>query len=200
MQDLLKKNWEAAMSYDEYIIMLDNLVLEGKTTGPNQSVAYAAHTKMAAQRIRKWGKIFKLNEAELSTLGKLKADGENLGWLMIVEAWCGDVGQNLAPLKKIADASGIELRLVLRDDNLELMDSFLTNGGRSIPKLIAIDLGEFSSVWDWGPRPEVLQEWYLDKKKASGFNYETVSEEMHLWYAKNRHSELVDEMVKMLEL
>ena len=199
MRDLLKKNWVAAMSYDEYINMLENLVLEGKTTGPNQSEAYAAHTKMAAQRIRKWGKIFKLNEEQLSALGKVKADEKNIGWLMIVEAWCGDVGQNLAPLKKIADASGIELRLVLRDDNLELIDNFLTNGGRSIPKLIAIDLGEFTSLWDWGPRPEMLQDWYLDKKKASDFNYETVSEEMHLWYAKNRHSELVDEMVEMLE-
>jgi len=199
MRDLLKKNWVAAMSYDEYINILENLVLEGKTTGPNQSEAYAAHTKMAAQRIRKWGKIFKLNEEQLYALGKVKAAEKNIGWLMIVEAWCGDVGQNLAPLKKIADASGIELRLVLRDDNLELIDNFLTNGGRSIPKLIAIDLGEFTSLWDWGPRPEMLQDWYLDKKKARDFNYETVSEEMHLWYAKNRHSELVDEMVEMLE-
>ena len=119
---------------------------------------------------------------------------------MIVEAWCGDVGQNLAPLKKIADASGIDLRLVLRDDNLDLMDNFLTKGGRSIPKLIAIDLDEFFSLWDWGPRPGVLQDWYLEKKKSSDFNYETVSEEMHLWYAKNRQSELVGEMISMLGL
>jgi|TARA_B110000879_G_scaffold115991_1_gene154292 hypothetical protein len=200
MKDLLKQKWEAGLSYDQYITMLENLVEEGRTTGPNQSEAYAAHTKMAAQRTRKWNKIFKLKEDQLLTFGKFKSAKKNIGWLMIVEAWCGDVGQNLAPLKKIADASGIDLRLVLRDDNLDLMDNFLTKGGRSIPKLIAIDLDEFFSLWDWGPRPGVLQDWYLEKKKSSDFNYETVSEEMHLWYAKNRQSELVGEMISMLGL
>ncbi len=198
MQELLRNNWETAMSYDEYITMLEKLVSEGKTTGPNQSEAFAYHTKMAAQRINKWNKIFKLSEEQLDALGSFKAKPEKLGWLLLVEAWCGDVGQNLAPLKKIADAADIELKLVLRDDNLTLMDQFLTNGGRSIPKLIAINLDVFSSPWSWGPRPDVLQEWYLNKKSAADFNYETVSEEMHLWYAKNRHAELVDEIVELL--
>ena len=33
----------------------------------------------------------------------------------------------------------IELKIVLRDENEELMNEFLTNGSRSIPKLIVLD-------------------------------------------------------------
>lgn len=198
MQDLLEKNWNSAMSYDGYITMLEKLVEDGKTTGPNQSEAFVSHTKMASQRIKKWGKIFKLNTEQLSVFDQLKSEQNKMGWLMIVEAWCGDVGQNLVPLKKMADAMGVELKLVLRDDNLELMDNFLTNGGRSIPKLIAVDLNNFSPLWNWGPRPEVVQNWFLEKKKSSDYNYEVTSEEMHLWYAKNRHVALVDEMIGLL--
>ena len=73
MKDLLKQKWEAGMSYDQYITMLENLVEDGRTTGSNQSEAYAAHTKMAAQRTRKWNKIFKLKEDQLLTFGKFKS-------------------------------------------------------------------------------------------------------------------------------
>lgn len=195
MNDFLKNKWEIAMSYSAYIDLLDKLVKEGKTTGPNQSEAMAHHTKMAAQRIHKWEKIFKLSDEQQQNIaGKHK----DTGWLMIVEAWCGDVGQNLAPIKRIADAAGIELRLILRDDNLDLMDKFLTNGGRSIPKLVALNLNDFEPKWEWGPRPTELQNWYLDKKSAGDFSYEKVSEEMHLWYAKNRHKELVAEFAEQL--
>ncbi len=189
MSNLVRDKWEKSMSYEEYISLLERLVEEGKTTGPNQSETMAHHTKMAAQRIHKWQKIFKLNEEDAQQLDS----GKKVNWLMIVEAWCGDVGQNLVPLKKIADAAGIELRLILRDENLDLIDEFLTNGGRSIPKLIAFDSETFEPLWDWGPRPQELQEWYLDKKSADDFSYEKVSEEMHLWYAKNRHKELLNE-------
>src|SRR5690606_41338451 len=69
----------------------------------------------------------------------VKKVSEKQLWLVLTESWCGDAAQNIPVLKKIADENPlIDFRLVLRDDNDELMQKYLTNGGRSIPKLIAI--------------------------------------------------------------
>ncbi len=194
MENLIEKKWKQAMTHTEYMELMNRLVQEGKTTGTNQSEAYVKHTKMAAQRINKWNKIFNLTSEDKIAITKKN----NMGWLIIVEAWCGDVGQNLSALKKIADEAKIEVRLILRDDHLDLMDEFLTNGGRSIPKLIAIDLDNYSVKWEWGPRPKLLQEWYLKEKSKESFEYAKVSEEMHLWYAKNKHQELTKEFIELL--
>ena len=63
--------------------------------------------------------------------------------------------------------SNINLQLVLRDENLELMDLFLTNGGRSIPKLIALDK-DLNILFTWGPRPQTATNMVLDYKTKHG--------------------------------
>lgn len=71
---------------------------------------------------------------------------------------------NNAILRKIADAGDVEVRCVYRDENLDLMDRYLTNGGRSIPKYIILSQdGEV--LGDWGPRSEKVQE-FVDDLKA----------------------------------
>lgn len=195
MKELLENKWQQAMSFDQYAALMNRLVEEEKTTGPNQSAAMVQHTKMAAQRIKKWSKIFNLLEEDTDQL-KGKAKGQN--WLLITEAWCGDVGQNLIPLQKIANAAGAELKLILRDDNLDLMDKFLTNGGRSIPKLIVFEADSKEVLWDWGPRPQEIQKWFLGEKSKEAYSYEKTSEAMHLWYAKNKHQALLSEFKELL--
>ena len=49
----------------------------------------------------------------------------------IAEAWCGDVYRELPTIARIADATGIGLRVFLRDENPDVMDEFLSNEGRS---------------------------------------------------------------------
>ncbi|UJF27787.1 thioredoxin family protein [Planococcus sp. 107-1] len=83
--------------------------------------------------------------------------------LVITEDWCGDAMMNNAILRKIAEASGIEVHCVYRDENLELMDRYLTNGGRSIPKYIFLSK-EGEVLGDWGPRAPKVQEFVMEKK------------------------------------
>ena len=65
-------------------------------------------------------------------------------WLVISEGWCGDAAQNMPVVEKIVDEMpNVEIRYVLRDENLELMDQYLTNGGRSIPKALFVDTETF---------------------------------------------------------
>ena len=84
--------------------------------------------------------------------------------LVITEDWYGDAMMNNAILRKIADAADLDVHCVYRDENLELMDRYLTNGGRSIPKYIF--LSEDGQVLaDWGPRAPKVQE-FVDEKKS----------------------------------
>ncbi|RNF38437.1 thioredoxin family protein [Planococcus salinus] len=83
--------------------------------------------------------------------------------LVITEDWCGDAMMNNAILRKIADAAGLEVRCVYRDQNLELMDQYLTNGGRSIPKYIILS-EEGEVLGDWGPRAPEVQEFVMEQK------------------------------------
>lgn len=99
---------------------------------------------------------FNLNAEEKEQIQKIKGKG----WKAIVltEDWCGDAMLNIPILRNIAEEANIDIRYVLRDQNLELMDQYLTNGtARSIPIFIFIDKkGEEKAVW--GPRAKEVQE------------------------------------------
>jgi hypothetical protein len=79
-------------------------------------------------------------------------------WLILTEHWCGDAAQTLPVFHKVAELSKgtIELKLVYRDENPELMDAYLTGESRSIPKLIQLD-SHYNVTGIWGPRPTEAQ-------------------------------------------
>lgn len=81
--------------------------------------------------------------------------------LVITEDWCGDAMMNNAIVRKIAEAANLDIRTVYRDENLELMDQYLTNGGRSIPVYLLLNKdGEVISKW--GPRAEMVQKFVME--------------------------------------
>jgi hypothetical protein len=89
----------------------------------------------------------------------------NLRVIVITEDWCGDAMINTPILLHLAEKTGMEVRMILRDSNLELMDQYLTNGkSRSIPIFIFID-EEGNEVAKWGPRAEPIQN-YVDEIRA----------------------------------
>jgi Thioredoxin len=51
--------------------------------------------------------------------------------LALAEAWCGDVYRELPTAARVAEATGMDLRVFLRDRNLDIMDEFLSNNGKS---------------------------------------------------------------------
>lgn len=85
--------------------------------------------------------------------------------LVITEDWCGDAMMNNAVLRKITEAADVKVRCVYRDQNLELMDQYLTNGGRSIPKYIILSK-EGEVLGDWGPRAPKVQEFVTEKRSV----------------------------------
>jgi hypothetical protein len=78
-------------------------------------------------------------------------------WMVLTEPWCGDSAYNLPVIADAASLSAnVSLRIVPRDENLDIMDQYLTDGGRSIPKLVAFS-HEGDELFTWGPRPDELQ-------------------------------------------
>ncbi|MCA1056134.1 thioredoxin family protein [Rossellomorea aquimaris] len=90
---------------------------------------------------------------------------QSLRVIAITEDWCGDAMLNIPILLKIAEAADIEVKMILRDEHLELMDQYLTNGvSRAIPIFIFIDEnGEEKFVW--GPRAPMVKK-IVDDERA----------------------------------
>jgi hypothetical protein len=188
---------EASISYDEYKKLIESLLAINQTTGSNHSADYLHYTRLNLQRQNRLEKTIRLSEELRSAVQKVK---RNYVWLVLVEAWCGDVAQNLPILHKLEKESDhIQLRIILRDAHPELMDKFRTEGGRSIPKLICLEAQSLEVCGSWGPRPEAAQEIIRAFKRApEGKSYMDVIHELQAWYAKDKTVSLQAEMTEFI--
>lgn len=202
MKNISPKVIENSMNYTEYRDLINTLFAEGKTTGPIQSPAMLNYTKMNIARMRRLDKTTRLSPETLEKLEKI--DQAQL-WLVITEAWCGDAAQIVPVMNKMAEVQpNITLRFILRDENLEVMDAFLTNGARSIPKLI-VTVGEDNEVIrNWGPRPSEVQEIVTFSKKELAAIEDEESRKIHTqaekynvqkWYAGDKTKQIQKEIL-----
>src|SRR5690606_5382368 len=168
-----------SFTYFAYRSHIDELLKEEKTTGDNHSPAMINYTRINVQRMNRWDKTVVIN-AELQE--KVEQITTPQIWLVLTEAWCGDAAQIIPFFVKLVSHSPlIELRFILRDENTEVMDAYLTNGGRSIPKLVALKKDDFEELFTWGPRPQVLQQKYLAYREDSkGVSQEEFIKSIHL--------------------
>lgn len=175
----LRKYAESAISFAAYEKLVDDLLADGKTTGSNQSDAMVGYGRLNRQRMDRLAKTITIDD---TVKRSISANEREMIWLIITEGWCGDAAQNVPVIEKVAAESGkIDTRYILRDENLELMDEFLTGGARSIPKLIALDPSTFEIIFTWGPRPAAAHEVYV-QMKSDGTEKAVILEEMQRWY------------------
>lgn len=179
------------MTYKEYRLLIDQLMIEKKTTGNDQSEEMILYAAMNIQRMNRLDKTIVINE---NWLKFLESNETTFYWEVLTEGWCGDAAQIVPFFNKVSEASNgkISLNLLLRDENLDLMDKYLTNGSRSIPKLICYDSNK-NELWNWGPRPFLAQE-LINKLKGDGLEMEQIKTDLHLWYSKNKTEEIQNEI------
>ena len=184
-------------SYPEFVKFTEQLIQENRTTGANQSEEYLAYTRMSLQRMVRWNKTSKVSE-KLEQL--IRTINQPQVWLVITEAWCGDGAQSIPHLAKLADLNPlITLKIVFRDEHPDLMDAYLTNGNRSIPKLIAMTADLQQELFTWGPKPKyLLDRLAAFKRNSGGLTYLEFLEEIHLWYAKNKQKDLESEIYPLI--
>src|SRR5699024_8381052 len=154
----IKKALKDALSYEEYLVQIEKEVKQNANT--EQEKMLKEYTKLNQSRIRR---LNKNQEIPLEVQKKIQAINKKLVWVVLTEGWCGDAAQSVPILNKLAEFNpNIELKIVLRDTNIDLMDLFLTNGGRSIPKLLVWDTEEV--LFTWGPRPTEATKLIMDYK------------------------------------
>ena len=188
---------DGGFSYSEFVELTERLVQENRTTGANQSEEYLAYTRICLQRMIRWNKTSKVSEALEQLL--LQVNQPQV-WLVITEAWCGDGAQSIPHLAKLADLNPlITIKIVLRDEHPDLMDAYLTNGNRSIPKLVAMTADLQQELFTWGPKPKYLLDLHAAfKQNSEGQSYSDFLEEVHLWYAKNKQKDLESEIYPLI--
>ncbi|PWJ44365.1 thioredoxin family protein [Sediminitomix flava] len=184
---------QKGITYDSFHKMIAELLAEGKTTGENHSEAMIHYTVMNQKRMLRHDKNLKFSDEVKELFANYD---RKVLWVVLTEAWCGDAAHTVPVMAKLAELSeNIELQILLRDENLELMDEYLTNGGRSIPKLIAFDAETKEEIGNWGPRPVELQESYM-QMRAEEKPFEEIKEVLQKWYNKDKGQTTIQEIVK----
>ncbi|MFI2741346.1 thioredoxin family protein [Zhouia sp. PK063] len=192
---IIVKAVEDAISYADFRIKVMNLALKGATTGPNQTESLIEYTRLNDRRMKRWDKTFNIpNEEKLI----IHSFAKKVTWLVITEGWCGDAAHILPVLNAVANENkNISLKVILRDEHEALMDMFLTNGSKAIPKLIVLDENNEVLI-SWGPRPSAATVMVKDYKEKHGALTAEFKEELQLWYNKDKGKTILKDILKLL--
>lgn len=192
---ITKELFEHAMDFETYDKHVKELFAQGKTTGNNQSLKYIEFTKLGIQRIKRGLKTTTIEDKVIEPLNRTKA----INWLVITEAWCGDAANSLPIIVKLAQArKDINLRLMLRDSNSEVMNSYLANGAKSIPLIVFLD-DDFNELALWGPRPEPAQEIVIKNKAFPTMSKKDLNIALQKWYISDKSQTTQQEFQEILE-
>ena len=197
MINTIKQALENSFSFADYRKKVTSLIAEGKSTGHTQSEDLLKYSELNETRMNRLQKTI---EVTPETKSKLQNLDKKYIWLVLSEGWCGDAAQIVPVIHKMAEATDkVELKIALRDDNDALMQHFLTNGGKAIPKLIVLDAETLDVVLDWGPRPHGAKQLILDYKAAHGVVDEPAKIELQKWYLHDKGISIQNEIVEMHE-
>ncbi len=183
-------------SYIEYRRMISNRIAEGKSSGNEQTedlLEYSILNETRMNRLDKTMKVSVQNSLRLKNLHK------NYLWIVLSEGWCGDAAQLLPIFNKMANESeAIEMKIVFRDENIAVMNLFLTNQAQAIPKLIIIDKATGSVINHWGPRPKGASDLIKAYKAKYGVVDANAKTELQLWYLHDKGLSTQNEIIEIM--
>ena len=191
----IEKGLQKAISYSSYRNLISDLIASGKSSGPIQSEDLLNYSMLNDRRMTRLDKTIQLRQETLLTVKKID---KPITWLVLSEGWCGDAAQTLPVINKIANESDlITLKIIFRDEHEELMNYFLTNGGKSIPKLLVLN-SENEVLNTWGPRPDKATKMVQDYKNKHGQLDATFKQELQVWYNKDKGVNIQENMLGLL--
>lgn len=192
----IEESLTKGISYSAYRNLVEKLVEEKSTTGNSKTDALIEYTKLNDRRMKRWDKTLKI---PLDTIEKIKSIDFKVTWLVITESWCGDAAHLMPVMNKVAEMNeNINFKVVLRDENDALMNQFLTNGSKSIPKLIMLDDATNEVVSTYGPRPSVATKIVNDFKNEHGVLTPDFKQDLQVWYNKDKGQGTLEDLTEML--
>lgn len=151
----------------------------------------------AQKNVELWTAMWRHARVDEEYVGRVSALPGRWHLLVLSEDWCGDAVNTVPVVARLAErCPNVDLRVLARDLNPDLMDSHLTGRSRSIPVIIALDEAYEERGW-WGPRPTALQRWVSGQGQLleKSIRYR----EARTWYARDRGRTTLEEVVSMLE-
>ena len=163
-----------------------------------RGISFQDFLSTANDNVDLWTSTYERARVPADLVARVEAVPGTWRLLVLNEDWCGDASNTIPPLAVFADAAAnVDLRVISRDENLDLMDEHLTDGTkRAIPVVILLD-GEGEERGWWGPRPADLQAWFygdgqlLDKDERY--------RELRKWYARDKGQTTIEEVVRLIE-
>lgn len=188
-----KLHWENGVSFETYF---ENSLIKAKELDKSEDahdIEYHNYYKLGIVRSQRLLKTFESSENQQALL---KKKYNHQKFLIISEPWCGDSSQVLPAMHLFFNSQNI--KIIYRDENEELMNLFLTNGTKSIPKVLILD-EHFELKNTWGPRTQYANQILINHKyRAEGINKELFYREIQSYYAKNKGEDVINELVKLL--
>ncbi|WP_282132700.1 thioredoxin family protein [Cellulophaga baltica] len=198
ISQLLSASLPKAVSYQEYRATVSGLVANGLSTGTVQNDALANYTLLNDKRMKRLDKTLKFSEDIIEGIAKIN---KKVTWLVLTESWCGDAAQTMPVMNKLASLnSNIDFKVILRDENLALMNQFLTNGTLSIPKLLMIDDATNTVFSEWGPRPSKATQLVAEYKNTHGTLTPEFKQDLQIWYTKDKGVNTAEDLLAGLLL
>ncbi|BDD10804.1 thioredoxin [Fulvitalea axinellae] len=189
-----EKTLQAGITYGEYRELANKSLETGDIRG---GAGMRDYVELNNRRMDRAEKTVKIGEDLAEAVENMT---ESHTMIVLSEAWCGDASQSVPVLAKIGELSDkLKTRILFRDDNLDLMDRYLTNGGRAIPKAIFVRDSDGAEVASWGPRPEEPQAIVKAWKEAGGENKDKMIADVQKWYAKDRGNSIQKEIKEVVK-
>jgi len=196
VKEIIKDSLDNSMSYQDYREHVSTLVKNEGTTGEDQSEALVNYTMLNDRRMKRWDKTVKVSDEMIQ---QVSSYNKKVTWLVLTESWCGDAAHLMPVMNKVAELNdAIDFKVVLRDENDDLMNQFLTNGGKSIPKLIAFDDESGDVLGTFGPRPSTATEMVNAYKEEHGKLTPEFKEDLQRWYNKDKGQTAIQDLVGLL--
>jgi len=163
----------------------------------HSALTFAEFLAGATKNVELWRDLHRLSITPPAAAARANALAAKRHLLILAEDWCGDAVNTVPVIVRLAEASRtLDVRLLERDRHLDLMDTHLTNGSRSIPLVMVLD-ERFTEIARWGPRPRELQRWML----STGLGMEKTARYRFIrtWYARDRGQTTLAEILEVLE-
>lgn len=179
------------MTYAEYNDLFQQILDSENPQAPYDAPDYLHYTRLNQIRMKRWEHQLMLNEQLVRVIKNLD---KKQHWVIITEPWCGDAAHILPFLMRLAAYNPlISYEIQLRDSPPFLIESYLTNGTRSIPKLIVRDENG-ADIFNWGPRPKPAQQ-LRDTLKAADASYDVINNALQQWYNQDKGISLCQELL-----
>lgn len=183
------------MDFQTYLTQFEHILNAANPVAPYDNPDFMNYTRLNHSRMSRWLKKGVLTEEAKTAIAAIT---EPQHWILITEPWCGDAAHSVPFIYLMASLNPlITLTVELRDSEPHRIESYLTNGSKSIPKLIVQD-DQGTDLAVWGPRPEACAD--LNKElKNQGQAAEDIKVALQNWYNANQGQDVQHELSSLVQ-